>query len=129
MTLREMYIIEFLKEYRVARTSALCHFFFQSKWSCYKVLSRMIDRGDIKKEKIINGCQNCENIYFINKIPSQLRHSLALTDLYYKWDIKYGVKNFEIQKKFGNIVPDGVMEYDNKIAIVEVELSKRDLII
>ena len=125
MTLREMYIIEFLKEYRVARTSALCHFFFFGKSSCYNVLRRMVNRGDIKKERFMDGLQHCEDIYYVNTLPSQLRHSLALTDFYYKWDVKHGVQNFEIQKKLGDIIPDGVMEYDNKIAIVEVELSKK----
>lgn len=125
MTMREIYIVEFLREYKVARTSTLCHFFFVGKWSCYKVLERMIKRGDIKKEKLINGNMNSEDIYYVNRLPSQLRHSLALTDFYSKWDTKYGSESFEIQRKIGDIIPDALMVQNGEIKFVEIELSNK----
>lgn len=125
MTTRELYIMDFLKEYKVARTSTLCHFFFYGKSSCYNILWKMSKSGMIQKQKLVDGYVNSENIYYLKKPPAQLRHALTLTDFYCKWDKTYGVEDFVAQKALGDVIPDAVMRYDGKFALVEIELSKK----
>lgn len=125
MTSRDLEIIDFLSDYKIATTSVLCHFFFNSIHSCYKVLHRLTESGHIKRMKIIEGSQNCEYAYYLKKPPAQFKHSLMLIDFYSKWDKKENVTMFDTQKKLGSIIPDAIMQCKNKTYLVEIELSNK----
>lgn len=125
MTSREYDIIEFIQKYRVVTTSTLCHFFFKSINSCYKVTHRMFVDGHIKRMKLIENNQNSEFIYYINKPPQQLKHMVTITNFMAKWDNKYGIQDFDVQRKLGSIIPDAIMLSNNQLYIVEIELSNK----
>lgn len=125
MTSRDMEIIDFVSEYKIATTSVLCHFFFNSIHSCYKVLNRLTKEGHIKRIKVIEGSQNSEYAYYIKKPPCQFKHSLTLIEFYSKWDKKEKVTKFESQVKLGSIIPDAIMECDQKVYLLEIELSNK----
>lgn len=125
MTTRDFEIIEFIEKYRVVSTQTLCHFFFKSIHSCYKVTHRLTEKGLLNRTKILNDSINSSYIYFINKPPQQIKHMLTITDFMSKWDSKYGVQDFNIQMKLGEIIPDAIMMSQNQLYIIEVEISNK----
>lgn len=47
-------------------------------------------------------------------------------EFYYKWDSKHKVQEFNVQKKYGDIIPDGELIMENgDIILLEVELSHK----
>lgn len=125
MTSRDLEIVEFIQKYRVVSTNTIQHFFFNSIHSCYKVTHRLFTTGSINRMKLIENSINSQYIYYINKPPQQLKHSLAITDFMTKWDSKFGVQDFIIQPSLGNIIPDGIMISNKQTFLVEVELSNK----
>lgn len=125
MTNRDLEIIDFVKKFKVAPTSTLCHFYFKSIHSCYKVLHRLFSEGYLNRMKLIENSQNSEYVYYIKNVPSQMKHRLALNDFVVKWDGKYGIQDFDVQKKLGDIIPDGIMISQGQTFLVEIELSNK----
>ena len=75
---RDEKIIEFLKEYKCANTSTLATIFFNgSKRPCNRRLKNLREHG------FINSSQEfvcLEQIHYVGKKPTQLKHSTILTN-------------------------------------------------
>lgn len=78
LTERDSKIIEFLKDYKCATTSSIATIFFQgSKRPCTRRLKNLREHG------FINSSQEfvcLEQIHYIGKKPTQLKHSTILTN-------------------------------------------------
>lgn len=126
MTNRDFDIINFLDDYKVARTSTIAEIFFPSKHACYKRLQVIYKEKAIKKirDDVIN-----EYTYYKNKPPKNLRHSIMVTDFYRELHKKSEVVSFKIEPVMGDIRPDAVFGYKyhgrNFIGLLEVEISHK----
>lgn len=131
MTNKDVEVIEFLKTYKVATTDMLSQFIFNSKHTCYKRLHKLYVDGKVKRLRLVNGKINSEYLYYINKLPNQLKHAITIMEFYSKWAKKYYVVSYDIQVKMGEIIPDAIMvyidtkTYESKEACVEIELSNK----
>lgn len=125
LTTRDLQVIEFLNEYKVATTSTIQHFFFPSLSMCHKRLKVMVDANEIKR---IRNHINMEYVYYKKK-PKQLRHSLMVTEFYRNFSKKHKVITFKLEPILGDIRPDSVFGYMNgqekKLGLLEVELSNK----
>lgn len=125
LTTRDMQIIDFITDYKVATTSILCQFFFPSLVTCQRRLKVLIDSKELKR---MRDSINNEYIYF-KKRPRQLKHSLAVVEFYKMLSSQCEVVNFKIEPVLGDIRPDAVFGYisHNKryIGLLEVELSNK----
>ena len=77
LTPRDEAIIEFLNEVKVADTQTLCNIFFNGKLRASQLrLKALVDYKYIKayRENVIS-----QNIYYVKRKPSQIKHSLILS--------------------------------------------------
>ena len=127
LTDRDINLIEFLKENKVADTQTLSHIFFNSSLrSCQHRLKKLCDNGDIKafRENILS-----QNIYYVKKKPSSFRHALKVTQFIAELH-KLGIEILKIKTpyKCGNMIADSLIicriNGDVKIIWLEVELCK-----
>lgn len=123
LTDRDNKIISFLQLYKCATTSSIAKIFFNSsKRPCSRRLKYLREHG------FINSSQefvSLEQIHYVNKKPSQLRHSTILTNLI----AKLHEQNIEILKdkvefKVGNLRSDAliVLRKNNKIYTYFIEV-------
>ena len=127
LTPRDEAIIEFLNEVKVADTQTLCNIFFNGKLRASQLrLKALVDYKYIKvyRENVIS-----QNIYYVKRKPTQIKHSLILSKFIgelYKLGIE--VLKIRVPLKVGNIIADGfiAIKYNNepKIFLVEVENTK-----
>jgi hypothetical protein len=126
MTTRDIDIVEFLDEYKVARTSTLAEIFFPSIHSCYNRLSVLSENRLLHRSRdfITN-----EFIYHKKKLPKQLTHSLLVSDFYRELHKRCKVISFKIEVTMDNMRPDAVFGYSigdkNYFGILEVEISHK----
>lgn len=127
LTDRDINLIEFLKENKVADTQTLSHIFFNSSLrSCQHRLKKLCDNGDIKafRENILS-----QNIYYVKKKPSSWKHALKVTQFIAELH-KLGIEILKIKTPFkcGNLIADSLIicrvNGDVKILWLEVELTK-----
>ena len=127
LTKRDVKIIEFLEQYKIASTTILTHFFFPSEQTCRRRLKYLYDNHKIDRERDF---VNNEYLYFLKK-PRQLKHSLYVVKFYHMLHKNYTVESFEIEKKMADIRPDAVFTYKDKgmtiTGLLEVELSNKGL--
>ena len=127
LTDRDLKIIDFLKNNKVADTTTLSNIFFDgSLRSCQHRLKKLVDNGDLKafRENILS-----QNIYYTKKKPSSYKHALKVTqfiaELY-----KLGIEVLKVKTPYaiGNMIADSLLVVringDVKILWLEVELSK-----
>ena len=77
ITQRDEAIIEFLNEVKVADTQTLCNIFFNGKLRASQLrLKALVDYKYIKvyRENVIS-----QNIYYVKRKPTQIKHSLILS--------------------------------------------------
>ena len=124
---RDINIIDFLKNNKVADTTTLSNIFFNgSLRSCQHRLKKLCDNGDLKvfRENILS-----PNIYYVKKKPSSYKHALKVTqfiaELY-----KLGIEVLKVKTPYaiGNMIADSLLVVringDVKILWLEVELTK-----
>lgn len=127
ITQRDEAIIEFLNEVKVADTQTLCNIFFNGKLRASQLrLKALVDYKYIKvyRENVIS-----QNIYYVKRKPTQIKHSLILSKFIgelYKSGIE--VLKIRVPLKVGKVIADGfiAIKYNNepKIFLIEVENTK-----
>lgn len=126
LTYRDNQIIEFIKDFKAAKTSTIADMFFPSLRTAQRRLKYLSEHGYIKsyQEHI-----TLEKIYYTNKKPSQLKHSLILSS--FVAEIKKAnieILKYKVQFKLCNTIPDAllVLRYKNRsyIYLVECENTK-----
>jgi hypothetical protein len=124
LTTRDLAVIDFINEYKVASTSTIAEVFFPSKISCYRRL-QVLSEHELKR---IRDNINSEYIYY-KKLPKQMRHSLLVSDFYRELYKKSEIINFKIEPVMGNIRPDAVFGYTyhtkTYLGLLEVEISNK----
>ena len=124
---RDVKIIDFLKNNKVADTTTLSNIFFNgSLRSCQHRLKKLCDNGDLKvfRENILS-----QNIYYTKKKPSSYKHALKVTQFIAELH-KLGIEILKIKTPFkcGNLIADSLLVVringDVKILWLEVELTK-----
>lgn len=127
LTDRDINLIEFLKENKVADTNTLSTIFFNSSLrSCQHRLKKLVDNGDIKafRPDILS-----QNIYYVKKKPTSFKHALKVTQFIAELH-KLGIEILKIKTPFkcGNLIADSLIicrvNGDVKILWLEVELTK-----
>lgn len=122
---RDTRLLNFLDEFKVAKTSTLIELFYPSYHVATRRLSQLTKNGDVKRER---GGWSSEYYYYLKK-PKHFRHSLLLTEFYRELHKIADIKHFIVEPKFGNIRPDGIVGYTlngkNHFAMVEVEISHK----
>lgn len=125
ITTRDLKIVDFLTDYKIASTSTIAEIFFPSKVACYKRLQVLSEHNTVKR---IRDSINNEYLYY-KKLPKQLKHSLLVTDFYRELHISTEVINFKIEPVMGDIRPDAVFGYKYKgktfVGLLEVEISHK----
>lgn len=126
LTTRDMQIIEFLNDYKIASTSTIAELFFPSIEACYKRLQVLVRNKAVKR---IRDSINNEYLYYHKKIPRQLKHALLVTDFYRELHKKSEVFSFKIEPTLDNIRPDAIFAYrymsKNYLGLLEVEISNK----
>ena len=127
LTDRDLKIIDFLKNNKVADTETISYIFFNgSLRSCQHRLKKLVDNGDLKffRENILS-----QNIYYVKKKPSSWKHAIKVTQFIaelYKLNIE--VLKVKTPFKCGNMIADSLIicriNGDVKILWLEVELTK-----
>lgn len=125
ITSRDTKVLNFLSEFKVAKTSTLEELFYPSYRIAARRLTDLANIGAVNREK--NGF-SAEYIYYINK-PKQLRHALVLTDFYRELHKIAEIAKFIPEPTLGNMRPDALVGFNlnktNRLAMVEVELSHK----
>lgn len=126
ITSRDLEVVDFLNEYKVASTSTIQELFFPSLLTCQKRLKILSDEKRIKR---IRDNINNQYIYF-TKNHKQLRHSLLVTDFYRELHKRTSeVLAFKIEPVLGDIRPDAVMGYKingkGYLGLLEIEISNK----
>lgn len=125
ITTRDLQIIDFVTEFKIACTSTIAEVFFPSHISCYRRLQEIIKYGELKRTR---DSLNNEYLYF-KKRPKQLRHSLLVSDFYRELHKKSEIIEFKIEPTLGDIRPDALFGYKvngkNYLGLLEVEISNK----
>lgn len=127
LTQRDNDIIDFLNEVKVADTQTLCNIFFNGKLRASQLrLKALADYKYIKayRENVIS-----QNIYYVKRKPSQIKHSLILSQFIGKlYSLGIEVLKIKVPLKVGKVIADGfiAIKYNNepKIFLIEVENTK-----
>ena len=125
MTRRDLDIISFLEDYRIASTTTLKQLFFPSLMTCQARIKKLYDNGNIKRARMT---MNYDYLYYVKK-PSKVTHDLLVTEFYGKLLNNSEVLQYKIDKELGNIRPDSIFAYKIKeevnIGLLEVEISHK----
>jgi hypothetical protein len=124
ITTRDLQVVDFIREYKIASTSTIAEVFFSSPAMCYRRLRVLCN----KELKIIQDSYNAERLYCIKR-PKQIRHSLLVTDFYRELHKRAEIVDFKIEPVMGSIRPDAVFGYrkgsKNYLGLLEVEISHK----
>ena len=128
LTDRDQQIIDFLSEYKCANTSSIADIFFNgSKRPCSRRLQLLREHGFIKSSQEFV-C--LEQIHYINRKPTQLKHSSILSSfigLIYKNDIE--ILKSKVEFKIENVRSDLLLvckiNGKTKIYFIEVCNTKK----
>jgi predicted DNA-binding transcriptional regulator len=128
ITKRDLEVIKFIEQFKVARTSTIQELFYPSLRVAQRRLKIITERGFLKRDQAII---NQEYIYYVKK-PKQLLHSILLTDFYREiHKLGFEIEYFDNEVAIEDIRPDGLLAYRYKdkayISFVEVEISNKGL--
>ncbi|WP_270943224.1 hypothetical protein [Romboutsia lituseburensis] len=128
ITDRDKQVIQFLKDFKCAKTSTISDMYFNSSSRpTQRRLLHLSEHGYIKsyQENILS-----EKIHYINKKPTQLKHSLILSSFIAelkKLDIE--IIKYKVPFKISNVIADCFIAFrynsKNYIFFVEVENTKQ----
>lgn len=126
LTTRDLRIINFLEDYKVARTSTIAEMFFPSLNACYNRLQVIHNQKALRRtrDEITS-----EFVYYKRSLPKQIRHSLMVTDFYRELHKKCEVLSFKVEPVMGDIRPDAIFSYRYHtkiyVGLLEVEISHK----
>jgi hypothetical protein len=125
LTRRDLDIINFLEEYRIASTTTLQSLYFPSLRSCQIRLRTLVNSGKVKRARLT---MNHDYIYYVKK-PGNYMHDLLVTEFYRCLSQRCKILNFVPEKSLGKIRPDAIfaVEYEGrqKLGLLEVEISHK----
>ena len=125
ITTRDMKIVDFLNDYKIASTSTIAELFFPSRIAAYKRLQVLSENKIVRR---MRDSINNEYLYY-KKLPRQLKHSLLVSDFYRELHMKCEIINFKIEPVMGDIRPDAVFGYKYRgktiVGLLEVEISHK----
>lgn len=119
LTERDNQIIEFLNNYKCATTSTISDLFFNgSRRPTTRRLKHLKEHGFIKSSQEF---VSVEQIHYINKKPSQLKHSCICSQFVSKMKLENNVIKEKIEYKIGNVRADILLITEEpKIYLIEV---------
>lgn len=123
LTERDNQIIDFLNNYKSAYTSTICNLFFNgSLRPCNRRLKHLREHGFIKSSQEY---VSSEKIHYINKKPTQLKHSCICSQFASYMKLNNNILKEKIEYKIGNVRCDLLMVTDEpKIFLIEVCITK-----
>ncbi|MPM30181.1 hypothetical protein SDC9_76728 [bioreactor metagenome] len=125
ITLRDLDVVEYIKEHRVAKTSTIQKLFYPSYPVAARRLAELVRCEYLKRER---DNLNMEYVYYIKR-PKQLRHAVLLSDFLQRLSEQVDIKKTVIEPQFGDIRPDAAVGYELSeiahIALIEVEVSHK----
>lgn len=128
LTERDNQIIEFLNQYKCATTSTIANLFFNgSRRPTTRRLKHLREHGFIKSSQEY---VSIEQIHYVSKKPSQLRHSCILSNFISKLhENNIEIIKTKVEFKIDNIRSDGLVickiNNDLKIFLIEVCITKK----
>lgn len=125
LTERDQKVIDFLVEFKAARTSVIVQLFYTSYRVAMRRLAALANDKELKRER---DSDKGEYIYYVKK-PKHLRHALILTDVYALLARQVDIHSFIIEPTIEDVRPDALVDYEDsgkkKLAFIEVELSNK----
>jgi len=126
LTTRDLEIVDFLNEYKIASTTTIAELFFPSIWACYKRLQVLTKNKVIKR---VRDSINNEYLYYSKRLPKQLKHALLVTDFYRELHKKAEIISFKKEPLLDDIRPDAMFAYKykekNYLGLLEIEISNK----
>jgi hypothetical protein len=124
-TTRDLAIINFLDEYRIASTTTLTALFFPSLRSCQIRMKTLTVNGKIKRARLT---MNHDYVYYMKK-PGNFMHDLLVTEFYRYLAQSCKILNIVSEKGLGKIRPDALFGFEFKgkqrLGLLEVEISHK----
>lgn len=119
LTERDNNIIEFLNNYKCATTSTISKLFFNdSLRPCNRRLKHLREHGFIKSSQEYI---STEKIHYINKKPTQLKHSCICSQFACMMKLNDNIIKEKIEFKIGNVRCDLLMINDKpEIYLIEI---------
>lgn len=119
LTERDNQIIDFLNQYKCATTSTISDLFFNgSRRPTTRRLKHLKEHGFIKSSQEF---VSVEQVHYINKKPSQLKHSCICSQFVSKMKLENNIIKEKIEFKIGNVRADILLITDTpKIYLIEV---------
>lgn len=125
LTRRDLDILNFLEEYKIASTSTLTAVFFPSKSTCQKRMRILTDNKRVKRARLT---MNHDYIYYVKK-PHKVMHDLLVTEFYRELYYQSKILNFVVEKGLGRIRPDAIFGFEisgiQRLGLLEVEISHK----
>ena len=127
ITARDMDVINFLDDFKVARTSTIASLFYPSLRVAQKRLETLADYEEVNRAR---DNINSEYVYYLKK-PKQLRHSLILTDFYRELAKSVTIIGFRSEVTIEHLRADGLVGFvkngKSHAAFIEVQLANTPL--
>lgn len=119
LTERDNQIIDFLNNYKCATTSTISKLFFNdSLRPCNRRLKHLREHGFIKSSQEY---VSTEKIHYINKKPTQLKHSCICSQFACMMKLNENIIKEKIEFKIGNVRSDLLMITDKpEIYLIEI---------
>lgn len=131
MTDRDMKVINFIKEFKMASTSTIARLFFPSKATAEKRLRKLVDNRKLfrTRETILD-----EYVYYIKR-PTNIKHCLMIAEVYSKLMTDSNIqvikckREYEIKFRAKTLRTDlmaVIRTKDNKLIpiLIEIDLTK-----
>ena len=133
MTDREIKILQFLSQTRIATTKQIQMMYFNNVHHtiCYNKLNGLIDKKLLKRKYYNISPHKNSYVYYLDKAPSKrnLQHDLLITEFMVQLTLNgYEIISFEKSPIIGGIVPDAEIWTDKGGIFLEVQLSPHECI-
>ena len=133
MTDREIKILQFLSQTRIATTKQIQMMYFSNVHHtiCYNKLNGLIDKKLLKRKYYNISPHKNSYVYYLDKAPSKrnLQHDLLITEFMVQLTLNgYEIISFEKSPIIGGIVPDAEIWTDKGGIFLEVQLSPHECI-
>lgn len=133
MNTRDLKILEFLTEVRIATTKQIQNIFFKGLHHSisYRRLQYLVDNKLVKRSYFHVNNKNVY-VYYLDKKPSKrnIEHDLLITEFYIQLiNCGFNILEFERTPIIANIVPDAIIKFsrpnhqEKKEIFLEVQLS------
>lgn len=119
LTERDNEILEFLNNYKCASTSTISKLFFNdSLRPCNRRLKHLREHGFIKSSQEY---VSIEKVHYINKKPTQLKHSCLCSEFACKMKLENNILKEKVEYKIGNVRADLLLITDKpEIYLIEI---------